>query len=388
MIIKNFNRFVESISPNDMWDIIPDSIKELYSMFNQSGKKLYIVGGSVRDFLNNDKAKDFDLATDATPDEVIEIVSKKFKYRVQGKAFFVVVVFTHDQPLGMEISTFREDVYGELLGKTRNPEVKYSTIDKDVERRDITYNALFYDLGERKIIDLIGGIEDLKNNITRFVGDPDMRIKEDPLRILRILRFTSRYGFVIEDKTTESIKKNKEQLNIITKNRIWEEFYNAHKQVKDFSVYLNYLTEFDLWGLVFPNITINKDIVKTKSIEVYFANLFRNEDIETLFDKMVYEFLIPKEIAIVTEFLIELNNFVAEDICSLYKKKNIYKISDDLVSEWYDVANLNKPTHRAFLIYKPVTTTKELMDLGFKGRELGVELQKREVENFKNLIIE
>ena len=93
-----------------MWHIIPNSIKELHELFKQHQKELYLVGGSVRDFIMDEKAKDFDLATNASPDDVLKIL-KNFKTKRQGEAFNVVVVFTDDAPKGMEIATFREDRY-------------------------------------------------------------------------------------------------------------------------------------------------------------------------------------------------------------------------------------------------------------------------------------
>jgi len=221
MKLKRYNQFLESKS--DMWDIIPQSVKELHELFQSAGKKLYLVGGSVRDFLTGDKPKDFDLATDALPDEVLEIVGDKFRTNLQGKAFGVVVVFTDEVPEGMEIATFRSDVYDGKLGKTRNPDVKFTTIDEDVDRRDISINGLFYDLDKKEIVDLVGGVDDIKNKTIRMIGDPNLRIKEDPLRILRVFRFSYRYGFKIDDETKKAIIKNKESLKIISRERIWEE---------------------------------------------------------------------------------------------------------------------------------------------------------------------
>lgn len=192
MIITNYEVFLEN-NRTDMWNIIPESVKELHLLFKQNNKKLYVVGGAVRDFLNNEKPKDFDLCTDATPDEVLEIV-KKYRTNLQGKAFGVVVVYTDDEPMGMEIATFREDQYNDKLGVTRNPDIKFSTIEKDVERRDLTINGLFFDLDTKEIVDLVGGVEDLKNKTIKMIGDPELRIQEDPLRILRCLRAACRYS--------------------------------------------------------------------------------------------------------------------------------------------------------------------------------------------------
>lgn len=190
MKLKRYTQFLESKS--DMWDIIPQSVKDLHTLFQSAGKKLYLVGGSVRDFLTGDKPKDFDLATNALPDEVLEIIGDKFRTNLQGKAFGVVVVYTKEVPEGMEIATFRSDIYDDKLGKTRNPDVKFTTIDQDVLRRDLRINGLFYDLDKREIVDLVGGVEDIKNKKINMIGDPDLRIKEDPLRILRAIRMACR----------------------------------------------------------------------------------------------------------------------------------------------------------------------------------------------------
>ncbi len=110
-MIKRYKEFLEKSNDGDMWSTIPQSIKDMHKLFIKEGKKLYLVGGSVRDFLKGDSPKDFDLCTDATPDEIINILSKRYKTSEQGKSFGVVVVYTDDQPDGMEIATFRNETY-------------------------------------------------------------------------------------------------------------------------------------------------------------------------------------------------------------------------------------------------------------------------------------
>lgn len=380
-----YNQFLESIKPTDFWDILPDSVKELQSMFKKAGKKLFVVGGSVRDYLNSDQPKDFDLATDALPDEVVSIIGKKWRINLQGKSFFVVVVYTEDQPKGMEIATFREDSYGEMLGQTRNPDVRFSTIEKDVERRDLTFNALFYDLDERKIIDLVGGVEDLENGVTRFVGDPTMRIKEDPLRILRLFRFTARYAFVIDPTTGEAISRNKEQLSIIVPERIWEEFYKAYNQVVDFTVYLNYIDEYKLWEQIFPGIKVESNVTYCSHLEVYLANLFYNNDLSRLESNLVQKCKIPIDIARVVAFLIWFKSFKVDDVFKFYTKKKSYNISDELIADWIRVANLSD-MHKTFLKYRPTISSEDLMSKGFTGKALGDEKNRLEVINFKKML--
>jgi tRNA nucleotidyltransferase/poly(A) polymerase len=109
MIVTKYEKFLEGYK-EDMWSIIPQSVKDLHLLFKENDKKLYVVGGAVRDFINKEAPKDFDLCTDATPDEVLNIV-KGYRTNLQGKSFGVVVVYTDDQPKGMEIATFREESY-------------------------------------------------------------------------------------------------------------------------------------------------------------------------------------------------------------------------------------------------------------------------------------
>jgi tRNA nucleotidyltransferase/poly(A) polymerase len=383
MIIKKYDKFLES-QKNDMWDIIPESVKELHKLFQKSGKKLYVVGGAVRDFLNNDKPKDFDLATDANPEDV-QLILKSYKTQLQGESFGVVVVFTDDQPMGMEIATFREDQYGDKLGITRNPEVKFSTIEKDVERRDIPYNALFYDLETHRIVDLVGGIEDIKNRITRFVGNPELRIEEDPLRILRLFRFNCRYQFTIDNKTADAILSKKEMLKIITKERIWDEIKKAFKQSKSFKEYLELFNRFDIWSVVFSGISINKDIKDANHLEVYFANLFVNEK-SGLLDKMVQSFKMDIDFSRKVVFLIDLLNFSPENVMDFYKKKIVSRLTDDVINEWLDIKDISDEMFDKFLDYKPSVSAEDLMKSGFKGKLLGDEIKRLEVEKFKSMI--
>jgi tRNA nucleotidyltransferase/poly(A) polymerase len=389
MKLKRYSQFLESKS--DMWDIIPDSVKDLHKLFQSSGKKLYLVGGSVRDFLTGDKPKDFDLATDALPDEVLEIIGNKFRTNLQGKAFGVVVVYTKEVPEGMEIATFREDV-----SKGRNPEVKLGvTIEDDVKRRDLTYNSLFYDLDTRQIVDLVGGKEDLQSGITRMVGDPIERFDEDSLRILRAFRFASRYEHPLHKDTEKAIEKRKQLQNIdpetgemkrISQERVWEEMKKAWKQAKDYRYYLNFFTRFDMWEEVFPGISINTDLVDSKDFVVVIANLFKNESHVGLADKLAQEYKIELETATKVAFLISLLSFKVEDAFDIYKKRQQCGIQDSTILEWLKVEGINDNELIKFVDYKPSVSAQELMSQGFKGKELGIEIKRLEIEKFKEML--
>jgi tRNA nucleotidyltransferase/poly(A) polymerase len=385
MKLKRYNQFLESKS--DMWNIIPQSVKDLNEIFKKAGKKLYLVGGSVRDFLTGDKPKDFDLATDALPDEVIKILqSYNYRFDHHGKSFGVVVAYTDDCPEGIEIATFRTDQYGDKLGKTRNPDVEFSTIDKDVMRRDIPYNALFYDIDKREIIDLVNGVSDIKNKITRFVGDPDMRIEEDALRILRSLRFSTRYDFPLSEETKKSIRKNKSKLSIITRERIIDEFKKAFKQTKNFNKYLELITELDLWENIFTKSTIQTDLVDSKNFVIIMTNLFKNENINSLWNKLVQEYKIESDLAKKVVFLISFLGFKPDDVFDMYKKKQQSGIEDSTILEWLDVNDISDEWMIKFVDYRPSVSSEELMKQGFKGAELGREIKRLEIEKFKSMI--
>jgi len=389
MKLKRYNQFLESKS--DMWDIIPQSVKELHKLFQSSGKKLYLVGGSVRDFLTGDKPKDFDLATNALPDEVLEIVGKKFRTNLQGKAFGVVVVFTDEVPEGMEIATFREDV-----SKGRNPEVKLGvTIEDDVKRRDLTYNSLFYDLDTRQIVDLVGGKEDLQSGITRMVGDPIERFDEDSLRILRAFRFASRYEHPLHKDTESAIQKRKQLQNIdpetgemkrISQERVWEEMKKAWKQARDYKYYLNFFTKFDMWDEVFPGSDINTDLVDSKDFIVVIANLFKKESLSGLERKLIQEYKIEHETATKVVFLVSLLSFKTEDVFDIYKKRQQCAITDQTILEWLKVQILDTNELIKFVEYRPSISAQELMSQGFKSKELGDEIKRLEVEKFKSML--
>lgn len=392
-MITKYTLFCETLKNNDMWNIIPQSVKELYNIFEKSGKKLYVVGGAVRDFLTGDKPKDFDLCTDALPDDVIKILqSNGYDFNVQGKAFGVVVVYTDDQPDGMEIATFRQDTT-----KGRNPEVKLGvSIEDDVKRRDLTYNALFYDLDKKEVVDLVGGVSDLKNKITRMVGDPLERIDEDSLRILRAFRLATRYKRPLDETLIKAIKSRNQlqnedpetgEMKRISQERIWEEIKKTFKQSKEnFKTYLEFFNEFDMWEQVFPGSKINTKIVETEEFTSYIANLFKF-DTQNLEKRLVQEYRVDSETSSIVAFLTDLLLLKIDNCFELYKKKIRCKVTNHQIIDWLDTCNISSKIFVRFIDYEPDKNLAiKLMDAGFKGKELGLEIAKVESERFKKLL--
>lgn len=198
---------------------IPDNIKKAMDILSANNFEAYLVGGCVRDSLMGKIPHDYDITTNATPDEMLEIF-KEYKIIGTGlKHGTVTVVINHEN---IEITTYRVD--GEYDDNRHPKEVSFTRdLSKDLNRRDFTVNAMAFN-EKQGLVDLFGGKDDLDNKLIRCVGEPDKRFNEDGLRILRALRFASVLGFNIEEKTSKSIHENKCLLHNISAERIFSEF--------------------------------------------------------------------------------------------------------------------------------------------------------------------
>jgi tRNA nucleotidyltransferase/poly(A) polymerase len=172
-----------------------------------------LAGGCVRDMLLGRPASDYDVATDARPEDVIKMFTRTLKV---GAKFGVVIVLTQGQPV--EVATFRTET-GYIDG--RHPgTVKFTGAAEDASRRDFTINGMFYDPVEHKVIDHVGGQADLKRKIVRTIGRPEERFGEDFLRMLRAVRFSTQLGFAIERGTFAAIRANASNITKISGERI------------------------------------------------------------------------------------------------------------------------------------------------------------------------
>lgn len=199
-----------------------DAAVAVVRSLREAGYEAYLAGGCVRDELLGLVPKDYDVATDAPPDEVVTLFDRT---REVGKAFGVVHV--NIGRVVTEVATFRTE--GAYSDKRRPDEVRFSTAQEDAARRDFTVNALFIDPldeSERdggRVIDFVGGVDDLGAKVIRAVGDPDERLAEDDLRSLRAVRFAARLGFEIEAGTRAAIRAHAGELIGISRERIGEE---------------------------------------------------------------------------------------------------------------------------------------------------------------------
>jgi tRNA nucleotidyltransferase/poly(A) polymerase len=298
----------EEINENKITLRVPNDIKKIYKLFRQSKKELYIVGGAVRDAILGKSPKDFDLATNAKPDEVEKIAKKGgFKTISVGKKFGVVVVGGH------EIATFRKDI-----GKGRRPKaVDFSDIKGDVNRRDLTINSLFYDIDRNEVVDLTGGLQDLKDKIVRTVGKASERFDEDPLRKLRALRFQAVIGGKMDKDTEIALMKNP-SLTGVSRERIREEFIKGIQKGKSQKLFMEALDKFGFTKQMFPKLNISKPYPNVKDFILFLAIVLRTNKVDKLpkiLNQLKYS---GDEVKNIT-FLVYLNDFKPSNIYNVKK---------------------------------------------------------------------
>lgn len=209
----------------------------------------YLVGGSVRDVLLGREPKDYDYATPMLPDDIEQAVRDAGKRPfITGKRFGTVGF--KDDGKFIEVTTFRSETYG----KTRKPDVAFvSSISEDLARRDFTINAIAQRNG--KLIDPFNGRADIEAKIIRAVGHPTERFNEDPLRMLRAIRFVSQLGFDIEDATFNSIAKNAHKVLTVSRER-WMQELDKTLTGKFASKGISYLFYTDLIKFVLPELRL------------------------------------------------------------------------------------------------------------------------------------
>ena len=191
--------------------------KAIVSTLRQAGYQAYLVGGCVRDLLLGCHPKDFDVSTDAPPHRLLELFPKSGQV---GAHFGVVLV--RDGGHHVEVATFRSE--HDYADGRRPSNVHFETDPRqDVLRRDFTINGLMMDIESRAVLDYVGGRTDLDARLIRAIGDPDLRFREDHLRLLRAVRFAARFGFEMEAATLAAIRRNHALIRKVSAERIREE---------------------------------------------------------------------------------------------------------------------------------------------------------------------
>jgi poly(A) polymerase len=203
-------------------DGISYGAKRVTDGLQAAGFQAYVVGGAVRDLLLDRQPKDFDVATDATPEEVRRVFRRS---RIIGRRFRLVHVMFGEETV--EVSTFRRAIEAEDAETDEHGRIlrdnEFGDQEQDAERRDFTANALFYDPATQEIFDYHNGYADIRANTLRMIGDPEVRYREDPVRMLRAVRLSAKLGMKLDPATAAPIFKMKELLSNVPEARLFDE---------------------------------------------------------------------------------------------------------------------------------------------------------------------
>ena len=350
---------------------IPSDIKKIYKLFKKNGKQLYVVGGAVRDAILGKSPKDFDLATDAKPDEVLKMAKQGgFKTVEVGKSFGVVIVGGH------EIATFRKDI-----GKGRRPDaVDFTDIKGDVKRMDLTINALFYDMGRNEIVDLVGGIADLKKKKIRTVGKAEDRFDEDPLRKLRAVRFAGSVGGRMSKDTWAALKKDA-NISGVSAERIRDEFIKGITKAKNVPNYFKMLKTLGMFKQIFPGLSVLHRKVDTNDYKLQIAYMLQTNGVDKVKSKLNSLKYTNQEVKDIS-LLIQLSRpaEVIKDLPSYKKLQDNSKLKLSQVKEWVKI-NSNKYIMKLWN-WKLSVTAQDAISKGKKGKQIGDYIKNKEEELF------
>jgi len=408
----------KTVKAKDMF--IPEDIVEIYERFKKYGKELYVVGGAPRDYLQGKKPKDFDLVTDAMPDESKEILEDwnggYVSEEEQGQNFGVLRIYTDLEPLGHELATYRKDIAKgrDVKGDDQKVEIGSNvTIQDDVLRRDLTINAMFYDLGSKKIIDYVGGIEDLKKGLIKTVGEPYERFNEDRLRILRLFRFCARTNGKISENVKNALTMDHRLHGISekddvsferifdTKNGEWNKMLGHARDANDMSMFIKYLRlldEFDMFDEIFPGIKIEVPWVNFSLFDnriILPILMTPSSDDSNLTNKLI-DCKLQNNLIDYIIFLFNYEKKIIEEstgdmwmtnIYQLAKNKTRFGIDDNILRLYTKSQGLYSNITEAFIKYCSdgfLKNSQELMQKGFHGKALGEEMRRIEYERFKN----
>lgn len=304
--------------------LICDKAVKIINKLVNSGFEAYLVGGAVRDLMLGMEPKDFDIATDARPEEIrklfpsCRLIGRRFRlaHIYFGRHYLEVATFRapHDNQPPSQGSVNRSNKHHQAQGLQADDgrilqDNVYGTLEEDVWRRDFTINALLYDVHRREVIDYVGGADDLKSRTIRMIGDAEERYREDPVRMLRAIRFAAKLDFNIETQTGKIIPELSELLASVSPARLFDEVLKLLHGGKAETT-LGKLREYGLFYYLFPK--TEKQLEKDDEFFARFVSLaLQNTDNRVQEGKSVnpaflYAVMLWREAQAISEGLREL----------------------------------------------------------------------------------
>ena len=359
---------------------IPDYVQNLITELEENDYEAYVVGGAIRSALLHVEIHDYDLTTNALPQEMKQVF-QKYRTIETGIQHGTLTVVSDHNPV--EITTYRTD---KSYLDHRHPDAVTFTrsLEEDCKRRDFTINALCYNK-KTGLKDFFHGLDDLQNKTLRCIGDPDKRFDEDALRILRALRFAARLNFTIEENTAQAIHKNKALLDVISKERIHEELnglLQAH-DIKD--TFLNYQ---DVFAQIIPAIkeytpeqyaAAVEDMQKAETISNVRMALFLQflSDPRSVLNDLKYSNADTKTILILlktkkvsvqnkaeTKYFLKDYEPWMDDILAYHNAKG------ENTTRWKTYIKEIKDKQEPYTLKQLAVTGKDLKQIGLKGKEI------------------
>ena len=306
----------------------------IVAKLRRCGYDAFFAGGWVRDFLLGRRARDIDIATNALPETVQELFPNS---RAIGAAFGVVQVRRYGH--AFEVATFRCD---HDYRDGRHPEkVTFSTAEADASRRDFTINGLFYDPMAKRLIDYVGGHDDLRQKIIRAIGDASRRFAEDKLRMLRAIRFACELGFSIDRETWNAVSHYSRDISAVSRERIRDEFFKVLTG-PDPGRGLDLLLESGLLTQILP------EVARSRNETVYTAardtvSSLRRPSSSLAMGALLYRFGTPENIESICRRLKMSNEEIARTV-DLVSSRDVFD-NPDVVSKSTRIRMLRKPNH-------------------------------------------
>jgi len=368
----------------DLLKTLPREVEKLFTIF---GDDIRLVGGCVRDLMLGKPVNDFDFATTFLPDEIEEILAKnKIKSILVGKKFGCIVAVINKK--NFEITTLRKDV------ETDGRHAKVEFVDDyyfDASRRDFSINALYLDR-QGNVYDYFSGIEDLKNKKVKFIGDANLRIEEDYLRILRFFRFSLRYSNSLDEDGLKYSILNKEGLKSLSRERIRAELlkiisHDDSSRVLEILEIINqklidslFLTKFDINTL--RNLFAIKIELREQNLllALFYKNIqdfsgFFKEICATRAEKDLFSF-IEKNLANISHETRKIKELIVFHNKHLVLDLYLYYACSNFKNEDLEVINKNIELIEDFVIPEFPLQSSDIIDLGFSGSQIGI-VQKK-----------
>lgn len=302
---------------------------------------------------------------------------------------------------------FFQREFGDYKKKTaagRRPDaVEFTTIDQDVKRRDLTINALFYDIDTKEVVDLVGGIEDLKNGVVRTVGSAEERFREDRLRILRAIRFAGRFGSDLDPAVDAALRKDSrlggfevvdletgaQATSNISAERIRDEFIKGIISAKSVKHFQEMLNRYGLFDWIFKGMKYLTDFIEERDSIVLIAHLISPMMTlggSTAIEKGLHNLKYTTDEIKAISFLNMLVQLKPETAVRLKRLQKNAGVSGEQIRKFAKIQGIEPKLIDVFLKFELSVTGQEIMNQGFSGKGIGAEIDKREKENFEKLL--